>query len=233
MSKKATTFVGLTIAVGTAVVVDSVTRDSSFSDLPIFMCYFALALLTSALKVRLPGITGTISVNFLFVLVATAVFSFSETVILASVASIVQSFWKARRRPKMLQVAFNVATLAISSGIAYRAAHAIANVRANSTLLLLPLATCFYFTSNTLLVSGVLALVDTKPLLSVWKQCYLWSFPYYLIGASIAGLVVLCANTMGAAVPLLIVPLMLMVHIFYRTCVAHVVIARSIPQQPR
>jgi len=61
-----------------------------------------------------------------------------------------------------------------------------------------PLATCFYFTSNTPLVSGVLALVETKPLLSVWKQCYLWSFPYYLIGASIAGLVVLCANTMGA-----------------------------------
>ena len=221
MSKKATTFVGLTIAVGTAFVVDSVTRDSSFSDLPIFMCYFALALLTSALKVRLPGITGTISVNFLFVLVATAVFSFSETVILASVACIVQCFWRARRRPKIAQVSFNVATLAISSGITYLAAHALVG-QASSLLVLLPIATCFYFTSNTLLVSAVLSLVESKPFMNVWRQCYLWSFPYYLIGASIAGLVVLCANSMGLAVPLLVLPLMLMVHVFYRAYVARV-----------
>ena len=222
MSIRATIFIGLTIAVGTAFVADSVTRDSSFHDLPIFMCYFALALLTSALKVRLPGITGTISVNFLFVLVATAVFSFSETVILASVACIVQCFWRARRRPKIAQVSFNVATLAISSGITYLAAHAIAVGHASSLLVLLPMATCFYFTSNTLLVSAVLSLVESKPLMSVWKQCYLWSFPYYLIGASIAGLVVLCANSMGLAVPLLVLPLMLMVHVFYRAYVARV-----------
>ena len=84
------------------------------------------------------------------------------------------------------------------------------------------MATCFYFTSNTLLVSAVLSLVESKPLMSVWKQCYLWSFPYYLIGASIAGLVVLCVNSMGLAVPLLVLPLMLMVHVFYRAYVARV-----------
>jgi hypothetical protein len=222
MSKKATIFIGLTIAVGTVFVGDSVTRDSSFDNLSVYIWYFALALLTSALKVRLPGIAGTISVNFLFVLISTAVFSFSETVILAGAASLVQSFWKARRRPRFVQVAFNVAALAVSSGIAYRAAHSLADGRENSTLLLLPLAACFYFTSNTLLVSGVLSLIDSKPLLHVWKQCYLWSFPYYLVGAAIAGLIVLCATAMGWAIPLLILPLMFMVHIFYRTYVARV-----------
>jgi len=213
----------LTIAVGAAFVADSVTRDSSFHNLPIFICYFALALLTSAWKVRLPGITGTISVNFLFVLVATALFSFSETVILASAASIVQSFWKARR-PKMLQVAFNVATLAISSGIAYRAAHAITDRRANSALVLLPPGNVLlrhqqhtagirspgarrYETTTERLEAVLPVVVPVLPDRRIHCRS----------GRSLR------QHHGRAAVPLLIAPLMLMVHIFYRTCVAHVV----------
>jgi len=79
-----------------------------------------------------------------------------------------------------------------------------------------------YFPSNTLLVTAVLSLVERKPLMNVWRQCYLSSFPYYLIGASIAGPVVLCARSMGLAVPLLVLPLMLMVHVFCRAYVARV-----------
>ena len=156
-------------------------------------------------------------------MIAIAAFSFSETVLLASAASIVQCMWKTRRRPMLLQVSFNVATLAISSGVAYRLAHALTDSHPGSILLLLTLAACFYFTSNTLLVSGVLSLVESRRLLDVWKQCYLWSFPYYLVGAIIAGLVVACGHTMGWAMPLMILPLMLMVHLFYRTCVHRLV----------
>jgi hypothetical protein len=60
--------------------------------------------------------------------------------------------------------------------------------------------------------------VESKPLLDVWRQCYLWSFPYYLVGAAIAAAIVFCGRTEGWAVPLLIMPLMWMVFIFYRTC---------------
>ena len=112
MSKQATIFVGLTIAVGAVFIADALGWESSFRDLAAYVCYFALALLTSSLKVSLPGIKGTISVNFLFVLISTAVFSFSETVLLASIACIVQCMWKTKSRPKLMQVAFNVATLA-------------------------------------------------------------------------------------------------------------------------
>ena len=219
MAKKTTLFIGLTVAVGAVFLADSLVQDRSFRDLAAYVCYFALALLTSSMKVRLPGITGTISVNFLFVLIAIAVFTFSETVVLASVACVVQCLWKPRRRPKLIQVSFNVATLAISSGIAHRAAHALAGTQERNLVVLLSLAACFYFTINTLLVSGVLSLVEGKPLLDVWKQCYLWSFQYYLVGAVIAGLMVVSGQTMGWATPLLILPLMFMVYTFYRACV--------------
>jgi hypothetical protein len=219
MSKRATTYIGLTVAVGSVFLADSLSRESSFDNLVAFVCYFALAMLTSVWKVRLPGITGTISVNFLFVLVAIAAFSFSETVILAGAACIVQCMWRTKRRPKLVQVAFNVATLAISAGIAYRAAHAIAGRFDENLPVLLALATCIYFLCNTLLISGVLALLESKPLLTVWKQCYLWSFPYYLAGAAIAGVIVYYGRSAGWVMPLCLLPLMWMIYTFYRTWV--------------
>jgi len=219
MSRKVTFFIGLTVAVGAVFISDSLVRGSSFRDLGAYVCYFALALLTSSMKVRLPGITGTISVNFLFVLIAIAAFSYAETLTLASVACIVQCIWKAKRRPKWFQVSFNVATLAISSGIAYRAAHAMAGAERQNLPVLLSVAVCLYFTVNTLLVSGVLALIDSKPLLDVWKQCYLWSFPYYLAGAVVACLVVACGESAGWAPSMLILPVMFMIYRFYRICV--------------
>jgi hypothetical protein len=118
-------------------------------------------------------------------------------------------------------VSFNVATLAVSSGIAHKAAHALSGSQEHGILLLLALAACFYFTLNTLLVSGVLALVENKHLMEVWKQCYLWSFPYYVAGAIIAGLIVTCSQSLGWAAPLLMLPMMFMVYAFYRTCVQH------------
>src|SRR5215468_5902108 len=186
MSKRATTYIGLTLAVGMLFLADSLGRDRSFDNLVPFACYFALAILTSSWKVRLPGITGTMSVNFLFVLITIAAFSFSETVILASTACIVQCCWRPRKRPRCIQVLFNMAALAISSGTAYRAAHAVAGRYDSALPVLLTLAACFYFTCNTLLVSGVLSLVEDRALIEVWRQCYLWSFPYYLVGAFIA-----------------------------------------------
>jgi hypothetical protein len=122
----------------------------------------------------------------------------------------------------LIQISFNVATLVVSAGVADQGAHALAGP-AHNLVVLLTLAACFYFTSNTLLVSGVLALVENKPLMQVWKQCYLYAFPYYLAGAVIAGLIVVCGQTMGWATPLLILPAMYMVYTFYRICLDRVV----------
>src|SRR5712672_2109429 len=146
MPKRATTFIRLTIAIGSLFVVDSVSLDRDFTNLNDYVICFALALLTSTFKVRLPGLTGTISASFLFILIATAIFSFSETVLLAGTASIVQSLWKTKRRPKVVQVAFNAAALAISSGLAFRLAR-MPVTDDRSLIVLLGLAACVYFTA--------------------------------------------------------------------------------------
>src|SRR6266850_6408054 len=136
MSNNAKLFVGLTIAAGSLILVGCLVNSRTFPDLAIYVSCFALALLSSTLKVRLPGITGTISTNFLFVLISTAVFSLTETVVLASVACLVQCVWNVRRRPKPVQVLFNVSVLAISSGVTYGLSHLLVGPNANLRVLL-------------------------------------------------------------------------------------------------
>jgi len=158
-------------------------------------------------------------VNFLFILIAIAVFTFSETVLLASVACIVQCLWRPRSRPRIVQVSFNVAALAISSGASYRLSHLFAGSPSPHLAVLLAVAATLYFTADTLIVSGVLSLLQGKSLFAVWQQCYLWSFPYYLVGAAIAGLAVATDRSAGWVMSLSILPLMGLVYVFYRICV--------------
>ena len=216
MSRKAKYFIGFTIASGVCLVAYSVALVAMAAPSNAYLGAVLLALVASTLKVRLPGITGTISVNFLFILVAIALFTFPETVLLASLACMVQCLWRAKSRPRIVQLSFNIATLAISSGASYRLSHLVAGSPSPHTGVLLAVAAAFYFTADTMLVSGVIALVQGKSLFAVWQQCYLWSFPYYLAGAAIAALVVETNRELGWAMSLLILPLMYLVYVFYR-----------------
>ena len=219
MSKRTQFFVGLTIAAGVCLVAYCLAEEAVLLPSSAYLVAVLLALLASTLKVHLPGITGTISVNFLLILIAVAVFTFAETVLLASLACILQCLWRPRSRPRIVQVSFNVATLAISSGASYRISHVFAGSPAEQLAVLMALAASVYFVADTLLVSGVLSLVQGKSLFTVWQQCYLWSFPYYLAGAAIAGLAVETERALGWVMSLLILPLMFLVHVFYRICV--------------
>jgi len=116
-----------------------------------------------------------------------------------------------------VQVTFNIAALILSIGVAYQVSHfVLALARTESLCTLLVLAACLYFASNTLLISGVLCLVEGKPLKKIWQQCYLWTFPYYLVGSAIAGLVGVSSRAVGWEVSMLILPLMYLVYLFYR-----------------
>jgi hypothetical protein len=217
MPATAKLYIGSTIALGFALLASCIRFQAQFPDLPRYFSYLLLAVLASTLKVRLPGFTGTISVNFLFILIGIADFTFAETLTMGCAAIVMQCVWHSKRRPRLVQVAFNVAALALSIGVAYQVSHfAVALARTESLSALLVLAACIYFVSNTLLISCVLCLAEGKSLKKVWQQCYLWTFPYYLVGSAIAGLVTVSSRTIGWEPALLLLPVMYLVFIFYR-----------------
>lgn len=217
MPNTAKIYIGLIVALGIAVLAGCLLFQAEFPDLPRYFSYLLLAVLASTMKVRLPGITGTMSVNFLFILIGIADFTLAETLTMGCLAILVQCLWRTRTRAKLVQVTFNIAALAISIAAAYQVSHfALALARAESLSALLVLAACIFFLSNTLLISGVLCLIEGKPLKNIWQQCYLWSFPYYLVGSAIAGLVTVSSRSIGWEASLLVLPLMYLVYTFYR-----------------
>src|SRR6202045_1852357 len=126
MSVQTKAFVGITASLGAFVLGFALWHWQS-ADLTRFVCYVAVAVLASGLKVQLPGIDGTMSVNFLFILLGVMELSLPETLLIGCSASLVQSVWQARNRLDPIKVIFNVAgMMANASALTYFGYHWLA-----------------------------------------------------------------------------------------------------------
>jgi diguanylate cyclase (GGDEF)-like protein/putative nucleotidyltransferase with HDIG domain len=209
-------FVGLTALSGTAVLVYSLWHWQS-ADLTRFICYLAVALLASVLKVQLPGIDGTMSVNFLFILMGVMDLSLAETLVIGCSATLLQSIWHLGKRLDPVKVIFNVAgMMANASALTYWSYHWLAARGGSNKPILLMVAALVFFFANTLPISFVIALTEGKSARRVWAECYFWSFPYYLVGAAAVGLVGVVNRQAGWATSLLVLPLIYWVYRSYR-----------------
>jgi hypothetical protein len=207
-------YINSIIVAGLCVLAGCVLFERQLTDPGRYLGYLLLACLASTLKIKLPKLTGTMSLNFLFILIGVAELSVLETIMLGCVAALIQSLWKPRKRPAAIQVLFNISTVAVGVGISYSVSHALA--QGTNLLVLLVVAVCAYFVLNTGLISLVLSLTGGKSFSEVWRQCYLWSFPYYLVGAVIAGAIVFSNRTVGWKPALLMLPMMYLVYSYYR-----------------
>src|SRR3984893_14114897 len=209
-------FVGVTALIGVVVLAHALLHWQSH-DLMRFGCYLAVAVLASGLKVQLPGIDGTMSVNFLFILLGVMELSLPETLLIGCTATLVQSVWHARNRLDPVKILFNVfGMMANASALCYVSYHMLdARVGSNKPILLM-LAALVFFLANTLPISVVIALTEAKSSRKVWSECYFWSFPYYLVGAAAVGLVGIINQRAGWQTSLLVLPVIYWVYRSYR-----------------
>ena len=216
MSIRTKLFVGITVSVGIVVMACALWHWQS-ADLTRFVCYLIVAALASSLKVQLPGIDGTMSVNFLFILLGVMELSLPETLAIGCTATFVQSVWQARKRPDPVKILFNVfGMMANASALSYVTYHWLDPKIGNGKPIILLLAALVFFLANTLPVSFVIALTENKTARKVWSECYFWSFPYYLVGAAAVGLVGLINRRAGWQTSLLVLPLIYWVYRSYR-----------------
>ena len=207
-------FIAVVVICGTTVLTYSVLHGRSQNPLK-FFCYLVIALAASRLKVNLPGITGTMSVNFLFLLLGVLELSLSEAMALGCAAVVVQCF--DRDRPIPIQVAFNVCSTALAIAVtfaAYRYSLFHRAVKNPSTLLFL--AASVYFVANTLPVAAVISLTERRSLRKIWSECYFWSFPYYLVGAGVAGMMSWLHGFTDWQTSLLTLPVVYLIYRSYR-----------------
>jgi diguanylate cyclase (GGDEF)-like protein/putative nucleotidyltransferase with HDIG domain len=193
------------------------TRHGHITDPLQFLCYLLVALLASGMKITLPGIDGTMSVNFLFILLGVMELSYLETLVLGAAAVIVQCYWKPVKRLRPVQVVFNLSQLTVATTVAYGVYQsAVGGVLRERQPLALMLAAIAYFVFNTVAMSLVISLTEQKKPQKVWKDCYFWSFPYYLVGAGIAEVVRVLNKYSGWQTALLIMPAVYIIYRSYR-----------------
>src|SRR5260370_3828962 len=105
MPSLAKAYIAIIAAVATAVLMVVVARWNP-ENLGRFFLFFALAMVASAMKIRLPGSKTTISINFVFILIVIALFSFAETVLIGLGGAMVHSLCQTQTGPKPMQVLF-------------------------------------------------------------------------------------------------------------------------------
>src|SRR5258708_29290843 len=107
MSKRGTLFNGMTAAIGASVFAYALAHWQS-TGLERFACYLIIAVLSSGLKIQIPGLDGTMSVNFLFILLGVLELSLPETLLIGCTATLVQCLWQAGQKGVPGAVVFTV-----------------------------------------------------------------------------------------------------------------------------
>jgi signal transduction histidine kinase len=155
-----------------------------------FLCVLCAALIASGLKVRLPGIFGTLSVNYFFILLGITDMTSGEALAIGCGSAVVQCVWQAKKRIRLVQASFSTMNVAIAVTVSSAFYHWPLVQKLNyGTLLSMLVCSLLYFGMNTAGVAIVIALTERKPLVLTWRECYFWSFPFYLVAASLVWIV--------------------------------------------
>ena len=186
MPLRARAYITLILASGIVGLVDQLVHFGS-ADPMLFWGYFLVTIVTSGMKVKLPMVTISLSVNFLFILVGIAVFTLPEALALAAAGTVVQCVWQAKVRPRPIQVAFSVCSLSLAVMAAHATFHSpLYGFLGKFNVLLLGVTAIVYFMVNTVLIAGVVALTEGKTIYRTWYETFFWAMQYHLGAAAIA-----------------------------------------------
>ncbi len=182
---------------------------------PAVFLYIGGALAASGFKVKLPGVTGTLSLNFIFILTGIADLDLFPVLLVGCCSALTQSVLRSKGKTAPVQTAFNLANLVVSIAAGHSAYRWrwLAAVHAGIPLRLLAATLAFYL-FNTALVAGVIALTERKPFWQVWRASFGWVLTHYLVGAALASLLHISLNSLGWSSWLLILPAL---YLLYRS----------------
>src|SRR5262245_3786940 len=228
--RRATVYVTAVVAAGAIVFIYSV-RQLYVS--PVSSQWFilaALTLLTGSFSIGMSPLPARVSVSETFVFASVLLYGPAAGTITVVLESLVMSFWLPSTNGGFRRTLFNAAATALAiwvSGTAFywfvRAGgngHDLVSFPTNFS----PLATftILYFLLNSWLVATAVALHSDRSPLKVWWPQFTWLSVNYFVGASAAALIVTYRQKVDTATLLIIVPLLVVSYVTFRTAMARV-----------
>ncbi|HVN06713.1 MAG TPA: diguanylate cyclase [Bryobacteraceae bacterium] len=176
-----------------------------------------VSALAAGLKVNLPGIPGTMSVGFLFVFIGITELGLAETLLIGCAGTLIQCLWKPKVRPARFQVIFSIASTGLAIIAAYSFHHSpwIQRLDRGSPLMLI-VTGLVYFAANTAPIAGAISLSEKRRFAQTWYNCYFWSFPFYLLGASVAWIMSTVSKQLDWRSSVMLLPIIYLIFRSYR-----------------
>lgn len=171
---------------------------------------FAIAVTAAQMKVKLPGLNGSMSVNLPFLLLAIVDLNLVEALLVACASTAAQCWPKDGSKPKSVQLLFNVSLMASATATGWRVFHTGSN---GQPVMLsggwaLPLAVLGFFLIQTVPVSIIMALTGGGLVRKIWSSILQMTFPYYVLSAGVASMMIGLRQQVGWQVPILLLPVM-------------------------
>lgn len=224
------TFIGFMAFAAAAMIGDALVQGQGWH--PALAITLLLAAVgTSRMKVGIPGVKGSMSVNLPFLLLSVIMLSATESILIACVCAITQTLPADGSKLKLVRVLFNISMMAFSCGAAGLLFHQQLLNRLTwiSAPLLMAATTATFFLGQTLPVSVIVALTDGGAVRRIWANIAQMAFPYYVVSAGVTSMVSSISHHIGWIAALVVLPVMHAIYRSYRLYFMKAVNAVSAP----
>ena len=219
-------YLAAVILIGSGLAILAATQVCFRSGCNEWLVLAALTLLTGTFTVKIPGLLARISVSDAFVFASVLAFGPAVATVIVAIDSLVATLWMRPEHRSLLRSSFNVASVALSVWIASHTFYWLTGAAPGKSLalqqLVIPLFTlaALYFLINSWLVAFALSFEKRQNALSLWWDNFPWLSLNYFGGVSVAALVVSHSNSIDIHTIGIILPLLVITYLTYRTSLA-------------
>ncbi len=182
----------------------------------LYLTYLLLTASAAIGRFGLPSASGNIPIGFIFVLASLPELPLKETLAIGITSAGIHALREREHRSGWLAVIFQMSVWVLGIAAADAAYRGITEAAPNfAPAGALPLAAIVLFLVTAFPLASAKALQEREPVRRIWKNRFLWSLPYYMVGAAIAGLLTTLPK-LSQWSGLVLVPVGLLVYYAYR-----------------
>jgi putative nucleotidyltransferase with HDIG domain len=192
---------------------------------PYWFALAGLTVLTGSFTVKIPGLVARLSVSEPFVFAATLWYGPPVGAVTAALDALIMSLWLLPHLKTVHRVMLNVSFLVIAIWVASQGFFFVSGIDPRAPVysslsdFIVPLylfAACS-FLLNTGLIAIAISFERKQSAFQIWREQFLWLSLNYFGGASVAAVLVVYADSVDWAVVGVIVPLLAISYLTFRT----------------
>ena len=190
---------------------------------PEWLVLAALTLLTGSFSIKVPAVTARISVSEAFVIAGLLLFGQHVATVIVVLDSLVLTSWMRGPNRSPMRALFNMTAGALAISVAAQIfvwmlpVYPAASAPLNQLLIPVLALALSYFAINSSLIATAIAFERNTSAIEIWRSHFAWLSLNYVGGGWVALILVSYARALDLAAVAIIVPLLVIIYLTFRT----------------